>query len=45
MGGMLTMRIEQNRQKLLDAPARPDPARMEAEAIEVPPNHKPVHLS
>ena len=45
MGGMLTMRIEHNPQKLLNGPARPEPARMEPEAIEVPPNHKPVHLS
>lgn len=48
MGGMLTLRIEQNPNapKLLEAPARPDEESIiDAETIEPDPDRKPVHLS
>ncbi|MFZ2445083.1 MAG: hypothetical protein WAW37_01875 [Syntrophobacteraceae bacterium] len=47
MGGMLTMRIEQNPNapKLLQAPSVIDEPIIDAETIEPSPDHKPAHLS
>ena len=47
MGGMLTMRIEQNPNapKLLQAPAAPAEPIIDAETIEPSPEHKSAHLS
>ena len=47
MGGMLTMRIEQNPNapKLLQAPSVPTEPIIDAETIEPAPDHKPAHLS
>jgi len=47
MGGMLTMRIEQNPNapKLLQAPTGPDEPIIDAEKIEQPENQGPAHLS
>jgi hypothetical protein len=47
MGGMLTMRIEQNPNsaKLLEAPSQPGEPIIDAEKIEPSADHKSVHLS
>ncbi len=47
MGGMLTMRIEQNPNapKLLQAPAEPSEPIIDAETIEPSAGHKQAHLS
>lgn len=47
MGGMLTMRIEQNPNapKLLEAPSPPAEPIIDAETIEPPADHKSAHLS
>ncbi len=47
MGGMLTMRIEQNSNsgKLLEAPPQPAEPIIDAETIEPPEDHKSAHLS
>jgi hypothetical protein len=49
LGGMLTMRIEQNPNapKLIAPPTTPEPVEpiIDAETIEPPADHKPVHLS
>ena len=47
MGGMLTMRIEQNPNapKLLEAPSQPAEPIIDAETIEPAPGHKQAHLS
>ncbi|MEM5787719.1 MAG: hypothetical protein AAGU11_10395 [Syntrophobacteraceae bacterium] len=47
MGGMLTMRIEQNPNapKLLQAPSEPREPIIDAETIDSSPDHKTAHLS
>ena len=44
MGGVVTMRVEHNQQKLLGSPPPASPTIMDAEPLEVsPPGPKPVH--